>query len=78
MQWWGPRAQNSGNPYVKMIFLVFFVFSRVKNSKKCEKTMKVQSPFNVTHSGKTVILIAVRRSTCENRGFSRIALELTW
>ena len=63
---------------VRMIFVVFFVFSRVKNSKRCEKTMKVQSPFNVTHSGKTVIFIATRRSTCENRGFSRIALELTW
>ena len=78
MQWWGPRAQNSGNPCAEMIFRVFFVFSRVKNSKKCEKTMKVQSQFNVTHSGKTVIFIATRRSTCENRGFSRIALEFTW
>ena len=77
MQWWGPRAQNSGNPYAKMIFLVFFVFSMVKNSEKCEKAMKFQSPFNVTHSGKTVIVIATRRSTCESRGFSRIALELT-
>ena len=77
MQWWGPRAQNSGNLCAEMIFLVFFGFSNVKNLKKCEKTMKVQSPFNVTHSGKTVIVIATRRSTCENRGFSRIALELT-
>ena len=32
---------------------------------------------HVTHNGKTVIFIATRRSTCENEGFSRIALELT-
>ena len=78
MQWWGPRAQNIGNPCAKVIFLVFFVFSSVRNSEKCEKAMKFQSPFNFTHKSKTVIFIATRRSTCENRGFSRIALELTW
>ena len=35
----------------------FLCFLTVKNLKKCEKTMKVQGPFNVTHKGKTVIFI---------------------
>ena len=78
MQWLGPRAQNSGNPYAKVIFLVFFVFPSVRNSEKCEKAMKFQSPFDLTQKSKTVIFIATRRSTCENRGFSRIALELIY
>ena len=69
MKWWGPRAQNSGSPCAKVIFLVFFVFSSVRNSGKCEKAMKFQSQFNVTHRRKTLIFIATRRSTCENTGF---------
>ena len=29
VHWWGPRIKNSGNPCVKVIIIVFFVFSVV-------------------------------------------------
>ena len=46
------------NVLMILIFLVFFVFSSVRNLQKCEEAMKFQGPFNVTHKGKTVIFIA--------------------
>ena len=61
----------------KLYFSFSLFLSSVRNSEKCEEAMKFQSPFYVTQKGKTVIVIATRRSTCENRGLSRIALELT-
>ena len=75
VHWWSPRAQNSGNHCAKVIILVFFVFSVARNLEKNEKIMKCQSPYGVTHKGIPVIFITTQRSTCENRGFSRIALE---
>ena len=75
MHWWGPRAQNSGTPYAKVTILVFFVFSIVWILKKNENIMKCRGPFGVNAQVKTMIFITTRSSTCENPGFSRIALE---
>ena len=53
----------------------FLFFPIARNLVNNEKIMTFRSPCNVTHNSKTVIFITTRRSTCENRGFSRIALE---
>ena len=40
MQWWGPRAQNNGNPCAEVIFLVFFVFSKLRIQRNVRKQWK--------------------------------------